>query len=277
MWKSWNKLKTDMFALLCKRLFKREVFLRLLSSTCCGLLLKASWLFPHFYESAEQHHKTKVNNQTMSNILAWVRSHILKKGEMGSGKKWEVILLPPTSYLTPIVLDFNGATIRFSPESLPATHSCCHHMSYYRDCISLQVSVFGHYKRHQNSSILEDLFSPRYLQGRNYINVMYEFAQWNQWTFLQMWGDTNTVTLSEYHKSETFFSLAKCFQGNGNAVILWVGTWMLAKAGLGYTSNQTDLRVSEALLPLEICLQNQYQLVMRHRSLQQHWSPHSAS
>lgn len=50
---------------------------------------------------------------------------------------------------------------------------------------------------------------------------------------------------------------------------------MLAKVGLGYTSDQNDLSVSEALLPLEICLQIQDQPVMRDRSPQQHQSPHS--
>lgn len=50
---------------------------------------------------------------------------------------------------------------------------------------------------------------------------------------------------------------------------------MLAKAGLGYTGDQNDLSVSEALLPLEICLQIQDQPVMRDRSSQQHQSPHS--
>lgn len=96
---------------------------------------------------------------------------------MGSSKQREVIVLPPTSYLTPVVLDFNGETVRFSPRSLAATHSWCHHMSYYRDWISVQVSGFGCYKGHQNSSTLEDLFSLRYLQGLNYIiDLMYQFV-----------------------------------------------------------------------------------------------------
>lgn len=48
---------------------------------------------------------------------------------------------------------------------------------------------------------------------------------------------------------------------------------MLAKAGLGYTGHQNDLSVSEALLPLEICLQ--IQGMDADRSPQQHQSPHS--
>ena len=47
------------------------------------------------------------------------------------------------------------------------------------------------------------------------------------------------------------------------------------KADLGYTGDQNDLRVSGALLPLEICLQIQDQPVMRDRSPQQHQSLHS--
>lgn len=46
-----------------------------------------------------------------------------------------------------------------------------------------------------------------------------------------MWGDTNDVAFSEDHKSETFFPLAKCLQGSGNAMICM--SWHL-DAGKGW-------------------------------------------
>lgn len=84
-----------------------------------------------------------------------------------------------------------------------------------------------------------------------------------------MWDDTNDVTFSDYHKSESSFPFAKCVQGNENAMICVI--WHL-DAGKGWpdTDEQSDLRVSGPLLPLEICLQIPDQLVMRDRSIQQH-------
>lgn len=95
------------------------------SLTCYGLLLKASWPLPQFYEFPEQHHGIKVTNETMANILAWVRNHVLQKGETVSSKKWEVMLLPQDLHLTPIVLDFKGATVRLSPGPSAAILSWC--------------------------------------------------------------------------------------------------------------------------------------------------------
>lgn len=56
-------------------------------------------------------------------------------------------------------------------------HSWCHHVSYYRDWISVQVLVFACNKKHQKSSTLEDLFSLSYFQGLKHIlDLMFQFA-----------------------------------------------------------------------------------------------------
>lgn len=90
-----------------------------------------------------------------------------------------------------------------------------------------------------------------------------------------MWGDKNYVRFSEHHTSEAYFPLAKCLQGNGNAVTCV--SWYL-HTGLGWPGRhwcKNGLRVSGGLLPLEICLKNQDQPVMRDGSSEQHPSPHS--